>query len=841
MGVYFFYIMSIKTLQDILPLVEQPSRYLGNEINSVRKDHDSVRLKAALVFPDLYEIGMSHFGLQILYHVLNSDPDIVAERVFAPAVDMEARLRSHRVPLTSLESGKPLARFDMIGFSLLYEMNYTNVLTILDLAGIPFYSAQRDDTHPVVIAGGPCCCNPEPTADFFDAMVIGDGEEVILRMARDYIRWKAAGDGKKKTLLTMWSDIPGVYVPSFFDPVIGTSEFQSLVPLQAGYSRIRRTVVSDLDTASFPDSPILPYARPIHDRLRLEVARGCSRGCRFCQAGMIYRPVRERSVDTLTDIFERSIASTGYEDVSLLSLSTGDYGCIGPLLQQIMRRYSSEHVSVSMPSLRAGTLTPEMMRMIKQVRKTGFTIAPEAGSARLRDVINKNISADDIFRTVEDAFRLGWQLIKLYFMVGQPTETDDDLDAIVELVRELRRIRPPRGKGNINVSVSTLIPKPHTPFQWASQICLEESRRKINGLKDRLRMPGVHFKWQNPEVSLMEGLWSRGDRRLSRLLVNAYGKGCRFDGWSDKFRFDFWQEALADESVDIDFFTTRTRCLKEPLPWDHIDMGVKKAFLQKEWDRAHSGQTTPDCRNGDCQACGVCDFDRVRPRTFEGEPTVPLPVRNEPPPETYKKVRLVYSRLGPARYFGHLELVSLFIRALHRAGIRLKFSGGFHPMPKISFDDPLPVGMESHKEIVNLTVTVDTDPAHLVQKLNRHLPEGLEVHACEPQASSSRKTPRTITYEITLHSGAFDESRIAAFEQAVEMTIHRINRKGKSREIDLRSQVADIRLNDARALRLSLKCDDGPSIRPSEVIGHVFGLAEEQIRRARFVKLGTVV
>ena len=469
--------MTQHSLDDILPFVEQPSRYLGSEVNTIKKDLGQVKLRFALAFPDLYEIGTSHFGMQILYNILNAHADIAAERVFAPAVDMEARLRETGQPLFSLESHEPLNHFDIVGFSLLYELNYTNVLNILDLAGIPFLAADREAAHPLVIGGGPCTCNPEPVADFFDAIVVGDGENIIMQMAEAWISWKKDPAADRPSLLKNWSQIEGVYVPSFFEPGYDNNGFQTVVPRMPDYTQVSRAIVGDLDQIPFPVEPIIAYGRPVHDRLRLEVSRGCTRGCRFCQAGMIYRPVRERSPEQLVSLAARSIAATGYEDISLLSLSTGDYGCIAPLMEQLMVNFEPDNVAISLPSLRAGTLTPELMKLIKKVRKTGFTIAPEAGSQRLRDVINKNINESEIVNTVQNAFDLGWQVIKLYFMIGLPTETQEDLEALVELVKKLRKIKGSKGRrGKINVSVATFIPKAHTPFQWADQLSLAESK-----------------------------------------------------------------------------------------------------------------------------------------------------------------------------------------------------------------------------------------------------------------------------------------------------------------------------------------------------------------------------
>ena len=438
--------MQVFSIQDLLADIEKPSRYLGTELNRVAKDPNKVKLSIALAFPDLYEIGTSHFGIQILYHILNSCEHIAAERVFAPASDMEAAMRDGHVPLCSLENKRPLAHFDIIGFSLLYELNYTNVLNMLDLAGIPLKSCDRKPEDPFIIAGGPCVCNPEPMADFFDAMIFGDGETVIHKLSDQWIQWKEKGSGDKQELLAQWSENEGVYIPQFYQVRYDENGFQQIVKKGTGPNKIKRAIEPDLDGSAFPKDPIVPFGRPVHDRLRLEVSRGCSRGCRFCQAGMIYRPVRERSPRRLMEIFEQSLANTGYEDLSLLSLSTGDYTCLAGLMQNLMMRCGQEQVALSLPSVRAGTLTPELMALIKKVRKTGFTIAPEAGSQRLRDVINKNVNYEDVEATVRDAFAMGWQVIKLYFMIGLPTETQEDLDGIVDMVHRLKK--KARGRSN---------------------------------------------------------------------------------------------------------------------------------------------------------------------------------------------------------------------------------------------------------------------------------------------------------------------------------------------------------------------------------------------------------
>ena len=833
--------MSNTSIQDILPLVEKPSRYLGSETNIIKKDQSKVALRFALVFPDLYEIGTSHFGLQILYHILNSHPDIAAERVFAPGVDMEAYLRSSRLPIFSLESHAPVNQFDIIGFSLLYELNYTNMLNILDLAGLPFRADHRDDAHPLIIAGGPSTCNPEPVADFFDAMVIGDGEHVILELARSWLEWNASSSRHKADLLKQWATLEGVYVPSFFEPRMDQNGMQILNPRFSNYVRVQRAIVADLDNLSFPETPIVPYGKPVHDRLRLEVSRGCTRGCRFCQAGMIYRPVRERSPETLMSLAQKSIAATGYEDMSLLSLSTGDYGCIVPLMEQLMARFASDNVAVSMPSLRAGTLTPELMKLIKKVRKTGFTIAPEAGSQRLRDVINKNITETEIVQTVKDAFQLGWRVIKLYFMIGLPTETIDDLRALVDLVKRLRSTTAShKRKAKINVSVATFIPKPHTPFQWAPQNTLTESEAKISWLKKQLALPGIQFKWQNPEVSLLEGVWARGDRSLRDLLVTALQKGCKFDGWSDSFKFNLWQEAFVEEGIDADFYTVRHRDICEPLPWDHIDTRVSKEFLQAEWHRSIQAALTDDCRDGDCSACGVCDFVDIEPKTHaqcrdQSLNSVSVTERSD---TDYKKLTLSYSKMDQAKYYGHLEMVNIFLRALKRAGIPVKFSEGFHPKPKVSFDNPLPLGLESKNEKLTLTVPVSVQRDSVIDGLNSNLPSGLRIFPFNDLTQNSHKNdPAANTYQVWLKQGSFVKEELRSFIRRPDFPIEFKNRKGKLKKIDLKDMVLNVELIDSGQLQMTLRVEPGKMLRPWDVLRRIFTLSEAQIKQARVVKI----
>jgi len=833
--------MSQLSIQDVLPLVQMPSRYLGGEVNSIQKKWDTTQLHMALAFPDLYEIASSHFGIQILYSILNNQESILAERVFAPAVDMEAQLRKNKIALGSLESQTPLHRFDIIGFSLLYELNYTNMVNMLDLGGIPFLAEEREESHPLIIAGGPCMCNPEPVADFFDAIVVGDGEAVILQMTEAWMKWRSSKNARKKDLLMAWSRIKGIYVPSFFEPAEEVESSGYLIPKYENYRMIERAVVSELDQADFPLDPIVPFGKPIHDRLRMEVARGCTRGCRFCQAGMIYRPVRERNPHKILDSIKRSMKGTGYEDLSLLSLSTGDYSCVAPLIGKIMEFGKQDRMAVSLPSLRAGSLTPELMELIKKVRKTGFTIAPEAGSQRLRDVINKNITEADIYETVQNAFSLGWKLIKLYFMVGLPTETGDDVAAIVDLVKGLQNTTRQTGKRpRINVSVATFVPKPHTPFQWESQISLEEAMAKINWLKDHLKIPGVQVKWQDPRVSMIEGVWARGNRKLGGVLIDAWKSGCRFDGWSDFFDFDRWLAAFEKNDIRATEFTAGPFTTQRPLAWEHIDTGIKPTFLLKERKRAFEGKITGDCRSGACHSCGVCDFDRLQPVTFTdcsliwGEENTN---HVEEKSDSTTKYLVTFKKMGAARFLGHLEMVKIFIRSLRRARIPLKYSRGFHPMPKISFGDTLPMGMQSEEERMVVALDEAMEPETLTLRIKEQFPDGLEITGCttlDKKTSGSEAVQER--YHIELRDGFFNQKDLDSFFEKSEIKIEKTNKKGKPVVVDLKKAINGIELVDRRRAQMSVGRDNQQMVRPAQVLRTVFHLSESQILTAVITK-----
>lgn len=598
-------------INDMLFRVEKPARYLGNELNSFHKEVNDHTIRYAFSFPDVYEIGMSHLGMQILYHLLNKEEDVYCERVFAPAVDMEEEMRKNNIPLFALESREPVKSFDFLGFTLQYELSYTNILNMLQLAGIPVLSEARGEEHPIVMVGGPCAYNPEPIADFVDMVILGEAEEVILEVIKLYREMKAK-DFNKRRFFERAASIDGVYIPSLYEvsyKADGTIEAISPINDKAP-QKVTKRIISNLDESFYPEEIIVPYLNIVHDRVMLEIFRGCTRGCRFCQAGMIYRPIREKSVDRLAELTGKLLASTGYEEISLASLSTSDYSKLNEIVRHLIDEYEKDRVGVSLPSLRLDNFTFELIQEIQKVRKTGLTFAPEAGSQRLRDVINKGLTEADLINAVDKAFNLGWSTVKLYFMISLPTETFEDLDGIQDLankvVDEYYKVdKENRGKGlTVTVSASTFVPKPFTPFQWEPQNNLETIYEKQKYLVGKLKRKGITFNYHDAKTSYLEAVFARGDRRLSKVLVQALNEGCKFDGWQEHFNFNKWMSIFEATGVDPDFYTARQRSYDEVLPWDHIDVGVTKDFLIRESEKAQKAELTRDCRTN-CSGCGI--------------------------------------------------------------------------------------------------------------------------------------------------------------------------------------------------------------------------------------------
>lgn len=593
-------------LNNILYQVAKPARYTGGEWNSVVKDWGKTFIRIALSYPDLYEIGMSNMALPILYKLFNSQPDVLAERVYAPWGDMEAAMRTAGIPLFSLESKRPLKDFDIIGFSLGYELTYTNVLNMLHLAQIPVLASERNDSHPVIIAGGSCTLNPEPMADFIDFFIIGDGEEVLLELLNSFRDWKRQGKGApKRELFCQLATIPGIYVPSLYRVEYqADGSFKSITPTVAqAKPTIQQRIVTKLPPPV--TKPVVPYIEVVHDRGAIEIQRGCTRGCRFCQAGTIYRPVRQRPQSEIVQAVGELIANCGYNEVSLVSLSTSDYAGIDQLVAKLSHRY--QNLSLSLPSLRIDSVSVKLMEALPSRRKTGLTFAPEAGSERLRRSINKNTPEDELLKTAAAAFDRGWINLKLYFMLGLPTETIDDIAGIIKLIDKIRALgRQAKGKRpRLRISLSTFVPKSHTPFQWVAQAEEEQLTAKQELLNLGLRRKGVRLSWSDPKVSLLEAVLSRGDRRLGKVIYRAWQSGSTFDAWSEHFNYGNWLCAFEETGLEPAYYAQRERPLDEPLPWSHIDVGVTTAFLKREYRRAIEGVETPDCRHKACNVCGL--------------------------------------------------------------------------------------------------------------------------------------------------------------------------------------------------------------------------------------------
>ena len=736
--------MSLQSIieNELMPQVEKPSRYIGSELNSVHKDPNEVSIRLALSFPDLYDIGLGNLGLHILYAILNKLDYCWAERTYAPGVDMERLLRERKLPMFTLESKTPLGDMDGIGFTLQSELTYTNILNMLDLAGIPLRTEDRTDSDPLTFCGGPAVFNPEPLVYFMDFFVFGDGEDIVVEIA-EAIQKHATRADRLKAL----SQIEGVYVPALF-PFDVLNDGQILPSNTA--PKIRKRIAKDLNAAEFPVEYIVPYTKQVHDRISLEVLRGCTQGCRFCQAGMTTRPVRERSIDKIETLLERTLDATGYEEVSLVSLSTCDYSQVRSMVQRVVNKTNPKNVSVSLPSLRLDSFAVELADMVAGVRRSGLTFAPEAASPRLRAVINKWIPDEELLNMSSEAYKRGWDHVKLYFMIGLPTERDDDVEAIADLtLRTLAVGKQYNSKAKVNTGVSTFVPKPFTPFQWAPQIDPTETSRRQEILFEKIgRHHGVRFGRHDAEETFLEGLVSRADRRAGDLILRAFELGARFDAWHEHRNISAWKQAIEELDFDVDF-QLRERQLDERLPWDHIDILIPKSWFQEDWKRATELKHAEDCRHSKCHRCGVIDQERAlcahmlrnsiegrkleRDFVREVNPYIQDAIAQGAPPvrETDKDPvqRLIFriAVTGSARFLSHLETMNAWIRTLRRAHLPVAYSKGFHPHPKVSFESARPVAEESLACYMDVILYEEMTPDHALAQLKQVSAEGLNV------------------------------------------------------------------------------------------------------------------
>ena len=834
----------------ILPFVSKPGRYIGNEINMTRKDLEQVDVRFALVFPDVYEVGMSYLGFPILYNILNKKKGIYAERVFAPWVDMEEQMRQKDIPLFSLETFSPLKDFDIIGFTFQYELHCTSIVNLIDLAGLPVESKEREG-FPLVLLGGPSIYNPEPMANFIDVAVIGDGEDVSVEIAETVQKFKQKGATKTETLKEL-AKIKGVYVPAFYEPKYLAGSYQGIEPnMEDIPRRIKARTVSELDGSNYPEKPIVPMIQTTHDRVSLEIARGCSRGCRFCNAGFIYRPVRERQVEELVETAINNISNTGYDEISLVSLSTSDYTKLPELMESLNKKLSGRMVSLSFPSLRPESFTEQVAKFAKGVRKSGLTLAPEAGSQRLRDVINKATTEEALAKAVDLAFRQGWKQVKLYFMIGQPTEENADLQAMADLISKIVEIaRLHRGK-NINVSVSPFVPKPHTPFQWAKQDSMEETDAKLAFLSSTIKARNTKLSWRSSDIAAVEGVLARGDRKLSAVIKRAWELGSRLDGWSELWDFNRWEQAIKENGSTIDNYLKGFE-IDGPLPWDHIDKGVTKKFLRDEHYRALGQNVTPDCRFTDCKSCGlmgekICkeiiakpinekELTEITNEESETEEKDKFVVKNQTP-ISKRIVRVKYQKGESVRFLSHLDIMRMFERAMRRAQLPIAYTEGFNPRPKISYGPALATGYTSHGEYMDVHLATE-EKINVESILTPHLPQGIEIldvnHLDKKPGSLAAQINR-LDYEIFLND-QFDmlelDLGIDRLLLQNELKIERTKKGKNTRVYNIRPNILQL-TKTPHGLSLQSAVHNGLSVRAEEVLEHLFPKQNALVKTAR--------
>ena len=844
----------------ILPFVNKPGRYVGNEINIIKKNTKDVSVRVALAFPDVYELAMSFIGFKILYHILNKEDDIYAERVYAPWKDMQQKMREQHIPLYSLESFTPLKDFDIIGFTLQYELTYTNILSMLDLGGVAVLQKERMEDDPFIIGGGPSASNPEPVADFFDAFFIGDGEEGFVEICNTVKEGREKGLSRKE-ILKLLAKIHSVYIPSFYEAEYDEQgKFLRLNKLEpSAPDEILTRIISELKNGFYEDAPLMPLIEVTHDRLSLEVMRGCTEGCRFCNAGMIYRPTREREPQEIVQQSVKALKNSGYEEVSFLSLSISDYSRLPELMVREKEALEGKKINVSFPSMRLDSFTEEIAAFASDVRKSGFTFAPEAGSERLRQVINKNISEEDLYKSVEIALRNGWKVMKFYFMIGLPTETKEDITAIADLLDNVIKLSKSYGRVRFNVSVSPFSPKPHTPFQWERQDTREKFLEKIEILRSRFsRMRQVKFSWRDPDVSLIECVLGRGDRRLSKVIADVWRAGGGFDGWTDYFNMELWRKYFAQRNLNLQGYA-QAISTEQALPWERINKGVTEDFLLKERENAYKQKTLKDCKKGYCFACGIqnegfkeyakCYDVNLKKKTL-GENPVKINIaakeKVKEHPEEILRFRVHYEKRGYSKYLSHLDLIRIFARAARRANVPLVYTQGFNPHPKMSFGPSLSLGITSEAEYLDMDISAEFE-GDAIMAFNPFLPDGLQLISARrinEKIQTLNQIINTAEYEVDLGEETLAEKTIKETLIREEIPTQR-RVKGREKIVDIRPYIEKLEI-DGKRLKVRTRTIDNRSVRMSEILRLLFNDKVESHqfpihRKAQLVQNGDTV
>ncbi|MDX9701744.1 MAG: TIGR03960 family B12-binding radical SAM protein [Candidatus Auribacterota bacterium] len=817
-----------KRYERLLSQIQKPSRYIGHEWNSIVKKASDDAVHIVLAFPDMYEIGMSHLGIRILYTLLNKDPSIVAQRVYAPARDYVEALKASSLPLCTLETQTPLGKMDIVGFSFQYELGYTNVLNMLDASNIPLRSADRNEADPIVIAGGPCVYNPEPMALFIDAFLIGDGETAAVQVCH-CVREGRLNRLSRKEILQSLACISGVYVPSLYETQTEVETGLVVVKPDSGsapYPVVRR-IEFDLNQTIYPDSFPVPFCEMVHDRINVEISRGCNAGCRFCQAGVIYRPNRSRRPDDIVKTICDNLRNTGLDEVSLTSLDVSSYPCLEGLVGHLMQIFREKTIALSLPSMRTGAVSEHIAEQIQSVRKTGFTLAPEAGSQRLRDVINKNVSMEEITSAARFAFSQGWQLLKLYFMIGLPTETDSDIADIVALADSLSRIGhsiSARG-GNINVSVSTFVPKPHTPFQWHAMERRDSVFEKQQRLLDMIRRKRkIKLKWHDADASFLEAVISRGDRRIGEVIEEAYRRGALFDAWTDEFDISIWQKAFEVCGLDPEKYVYRPYRPGVLLPWSHIDTGVRESYLISELEKSMRGELTSPCGQQQCHQCGVCipEYFSSKQGSLSAVKVPENPVTADGKVYSYHGF---FRKNGIYKFLSHREVINTLIRSFRREGIRINHSCGFNPHPKFSFGPALSTGMAGLREPIRFELVENIPPAELQQRISRQLPEDLAIFDIAFVTDRIEKMEAECAYAVYKMPHNLSQEKIDLMGERVlqvmadsSLTYTRTLNTGKRKSVDLRPFILAMKVDES-----SVKMALHNTARAQDVILAVFG------------------